>query len=152
VLPDGSCVVTGFLTAGDAVTFGAGEVGAVTFVPVGEASAFVARYRTDGTLADLRATSGTSGSGTGVAVLPDGAAFVTGTFATTATFFPGELVSSGDQDAFVLRAAPSGEADWVRGAGGADSADSADAVAIAADGSIVVVGRAGGVFLAGYEP
>jgi hypothetical protein len=83
--------------------------------------------------------------GRGVAVDAQGHVYVAGRFSGTATFADGTapLTSSGDSDAFLARYDTLGHLQWVRTFGGA-SLDQANAVAVDADGYVLVAGRNNG--------
>ena len=142
-LPDGSCLVTGYfrLTA----TFGAGEANE-TSLTGDSADLFVARYNPDGTLAWAKRAGGMFADREArIASLPDGASLLTGHFAGTMVFGPGEvnetrLTAAGTgADLFVARYNPDGTLVWVKQAGGPTNEQSGDIAALE-DGSCVVTG------------
>jgi len=142
-LSDGSALVTGVLRG--SATFGAGESGEVILTSAGECDVFIAKYNPDSTLAWAKRAGGTSfDSAYGIAGLSDGSAVVTGSFAETATFGPGEsgetaLTSAGSGDMFVAKYNPDGSLAWARRAGGTDG-DVGKSIAVLADGSSFITG------------
>jgi hypothetical protein len=140
-LPDGALAVTGVLR-GRAV-FGPGEPNETTLIGEGT---FIAQYYADGRL--IWARRAEAASGYGIAASVDGTTVVTGTFNSTATFGPGEpgettLTAVGGDDGFVAQLAADGSLQWARKFGGTDSEYGA-AVAMRADGTVVVTGRFSG--------
>lgn len=84
-------------------------------------------------------------SGYGVATLPDGTTFVTGTFSVMSKFGVGDphsvtLMSAGADDGFVARYASTGALDWARRFGGVES-EFSSAVAVGADSAVLITGR-----------
>jgi len=97
---------------GSTVTFGQGETKETNLSSAGSGDVFTARYNADGTLSWARRAGGTGGEyGYAVAVLSGDSAVVTGSFADTARFGPGEpgetdLTSAGSEDIFIARYYP----------------------------------------------
>jgi hypothetical protein len=143
-LADHSVVVTGSFK--DSATFGPGESDETTLVSAGGADVFIARYTQSGSLLWVRQAGGAGDDlGKGVAVLSNGSVAITGQFAGTATFGPGEtnetvLTSSGPVEAFVARCGPDGSLAWARQLGG----DWGTGVAALSAGSAVVAGSFSG--------
>jgi len=156
-LADGSALVTGWF--GDvacswSATFGAGEAGETTLTPAGQHDIFIARYNPNGTLAWAKRAGGALGGargdniGSSIAALADGSALVTGWFAYSATFGPGEAgaiiltAPSESPDIFVARYNANGTLAWAKRAGGVAS-DYGHGIAALADGSALVTGEFG---------
>ncbi|MBL8620000.1 MAG: hypothetical protein JNK64_01825 [Myxococcales bacterium] len=74
-----------------------------------------------------------------IAVTPDGGAVVAGYFEDTAKFGAIEKTGAGKSDAFVAKLGPDGAVAWVT-ALGSPNEETADALAVGADGTIVVGG------------
>jgi uncharacterized delta-60 repeat protein len=111
-LSDNSTVVTGVFTGTD--TFGEGEPNE-TILTAPNAGIFVARYNPDSTLAWAKRAGGESvdsyDEGYGITALSDYSVVVTGCFADSAPFGPGEpnetvLTADGLADIFVARYEP----------------------------------------------
>jgi hypothetical protein len=149
-LADGSSLVSGMFY--DTATFGAGETNETTLSSAGGSDMFVAKYNRDGTLAWAKRAGGTDSEwATGIDVVSDGSAFVSGPFGMygtpvgyAATFGPGEtnettLTSAGEDDVFVARYNPDGTLAWATRVGGA-STDAASDIAALPDGTAVVTG------------
>jgi uncharacterized delta-60 repeat protein len=154
-LPDGSVLVAG--TFRGTSTFGAGELNETTLVAdsIQEPllDIFLARYNPDGTLAWAQHAVREAGSGNVVeiAALPDGSAYVTGSFGKVgsppgyqATFGPGDpnetrLFTVGMYDLFVARYNPDGTLAWAKRAGGLFGAGGY-AAEVLSDGSVAVLG------------
>ncbi len=151
-LPDGSAVVTGEFTV--SAVFGAGEAGETSLGGPGDSHVFVARYRTDGTLAWARQAGGLGfDGGRAVAGFADGGSVVTGYFSDSAAFGAGEpgettLVSAGDWDVFVARYDADGTLAWARRAGG-PALDIGHGAAGLPDGSSVIAGHCVGASVFG---
>ena len=113
-----------------------GKRGAATLTSAGNNDIFLARYRADGQLGWVKRAGGSAAEvSLGLAALPDGHAYVTGYFAETATFGPGEagqtvLTSAGGNDIFLATYRADGTLDWVRGIGGAGYDSSWDVAAL----------------------
>ncbi len=157
-LPDGATFVTG--TFQDQALFGEGP-GEVSFNAEGD-DVFIAKYNADGALQWARSAGGTDRRpgmsdpigdfGYGVAVLPGGAALMTGHFTETVTFGQGSgetsITSAGGTDVFVAKYDSDSSLDWVKraGSGPGDSGnglialDSGQSVAALSDGSALVTG------------
>jgi len=141
--PDGSVLVTGGFHG--SATFGLGEPNEASLASAGDFDVFVARYQSDGTLDWARRHGGPlQDIGYAVAPLPDGGAFVTGTFAGTVTFGAGEttetmLPSAGFADAFLARIDALGSLVSIVRAGGV-GADSGLSVGLMSDGGAAVSG------------
>ncbi len=146
-LDDGSALVTGYFS--DTAMFGQGESNETTLATLvsDDSDIFVARYNPDGTLAWAKRAGAidTGDAGRDIAILPDGTAFVTGYFWTTATFGPGEsgettLTSAGLRDMFIARYNPDGTLAWAKRAGGSSFWDEGNGIAVLPDGSALVTG------------
>jgi hypothetical protein len=141
---DGNSWVVGRF-AGTA-TFGGGQTNETTIVSEGSSDLFVARFDPDGELLHVHAAQGENDDvGTGVAVAPDGGAFVTGYGWALTTFGPGEpeetiLLSLGAQDVYVARYAVDGTLVWVRSIPGGSSQIPYD-LAATADGGFLITGE-----------
>jgi len=111
-LSDGSCLVTGSFTG--SATFSPGEANQTSLTSSGAGDIFIAKYSSGGTLSWVKRTGGAGDeTGQGISVLTNGSCLVTGSFAGTATFGPGEtnatsLTSAGGYDVFVARFNPDG--------------------------------------------
>ncbi|MCD6218294.1 hypothetical protein J7L05_10635 [bacterium] len=140
-LSDNSTVVTGIFTG--STTFGPGEPNETVLISasVGIGDIFIARYNTDGTLAWAKRAGGRSDDeGKGITALSDNSTVVTGKFAGTATFGPGEpnetiLTSAGGFGIFIARYNPDGTLAWAKRAGG-----SSYGITTLSDNSTVVTG------------
>ncbi len=137
----GHAVVTGLFTGTAVFDPRPGVEGRVSS---GASDVFVARYASDGAFVSVVTFGGTgSDSGSGIALDAGGQAVVTGRFTGTVDFDPGpgtaQRTSSGDNDAFVARYAPSGALIWVVTFGGGLS-DSGSGIALDADGHAAVTG------------
>jgi len=111
----------------------------------GRYDAFVAKLDAAGNLAWAAAAGGDDDDfAQGIAVGPDGRAYVAGSFEDTADFDSGpgvvELTSPGGSDAFLARFAVDGTLDWARAIGGAHDETASD-VALARDGSVYLSGH-----------
>jgi len=86
-------------------------------------------------------SAGTAGGeyATDIAVMPDGTAYVCGTFSTTIAFGTTTLTPKGSSDAFLAKIDPSGAYLWVQQLAGT-SADEANSVAVDASGNVYVAG------------
>jgi hypothetical protein len=141
--PDGASIVAGDL-AGEA-DFDPGP-GVDARSPMGAQDAFVTRLGADGRPAWTRVI-GAAGAddASALAVAPDGTIVVAGTFEGTVDFDPTagvEARTARSSDLFVWKLRADGTLAWVRTlSGGPDGrATAADALAVGADGTIVVVG------------
>ncbi len=122
-LSDNSTVVTGrFEISG---TFGSGEPNETILTAARYNDIFIARYNPDGTLAWAKRAGGAKyDEGNGITALSDDSTVITGHFAESATFGPGEpnmtvLDSSGIGDIFIARYNPDGTLAWAKRTGGA---------------------------------
>ncbi len=142
-LNDGSVLLTGAFPS--TATFGPGEIGETTLTSAGSHDVFVAKYNPTGTLAwAKRAGGGDGDTGSGIAVLDDGSALITGHFSGTTNFGPGEissttLTSADRYDIFVARYNPDGTLAWAKRAGGSD-VDIVHDIAALSDGSAFITG------------
>ncbi len=143
-LSDNSTVVTGSFTG--STTFGKGEPNETILNSAGNYDIFIARYNPDGSLAWVRQASTTfNGRGLSITTLSDNSTVVTGFFADSATFGPGEpnetvLISAKYQDVFIARYNPDGNLAWAKRAGGT-SRDHGEGITTLSDNSTVVAGR-----------
>ena len=146
VLADGSSFVTGDFSG--TAKFGAGEANETDLASAGFSDIFIAKYNPNGTLAFAKRAGGASSDlGTSVSVLPDGSSFVTGSFALTAKFGPGEpnetdLVAGGS-DIFIAKYNSDGTLAFAKRAGGTGS-DLGFGIAVLPDGSSFVTGQFSG--------
>ena len=113
----------------------------------GPADAFVAHLSADGAAVTTALLLGGSGidSGTGIALGPDGAVYLTGNTASPdfPTASPAQAELGGDSDAFVLRLEIEGGAGapaWATFLGGAGGNDAGFALALDGAGNVYVVG------------
>jgi uncharacterized delta-60 repeat protein len=147
-LSDNSTVVTGELYG--AATFGPGELNQAVLTSAGWDDIFIARYNPDGTLAWAKSAGGSDNdNGLGITTLSDNSTVVTGQFAGSATFGPGEpnqtvLASAGGYDIFIARYNPDGTLAWAKRAGGADGGypfhENGKGITALSDNSTVVTG------------
>jgi len=131
IAPDGHYIVAGYTDSeSGSIVGGRGGV-----------DALVAQISPDGTLLGYQ-TFGGSGEDrfTGVAIGADGGIVAVGFTDSTDGDFPVTRGVDGDRDAVIVKLAADGSLLWVRAFGGSDY-DYFDSVAVAADGSIVAVGR-----------
>jgi hypothetical protein len=106
----------------------------------GGSDAFIAKYRANGSLVWAKRIGGTGDDfAKGVAALPDGSFFVTGSFSATANF-GGRTVEnvSGSARTFLAKYDPGGTPLWVASSSGNDAGES---VSVLADGSAYVAGH-----------
>lgn len=142
-------LVTGF-SQGPATT-GVGAEQASSLDSACYRGAFVARVRTEG---DIEWTACASqADGYGLAVLPDGGAYVVGDYEGTALFGLGEeteatFTATASFDLFLARYDPDGRLSWAREVGG-DGRMHGAAVAALPDGSAVLTGSFAGTTVFG---
>jgi hypothetical protein len=122
---DKQTVVTGRFQ-GSAV-FGKGEPYQMTINSAGGYDVFIAQYRADGTLVEVRSSGGTDDDlPQGITVLSDNSTVVTGYFTGSPTFGLGEtnetvLNSAGLHDIFIAGYYPDETLAWVKSGGGAEN-------------------------------
>ncbi len=130
------------------ITFGPGEANQTTLSSAGVYELFLAKYDSNGALLWARRAAGGAGAsveGEGLAVDSAGNSHVTGNFAGSATFAPGELgqttlMSSGVQpDIFVAKYAGNGSLLWAKQASGPGQ-DGGLSIAVDGGGSSYVTG------------
>ncbi|MDJ0766427.1 MAG: hypothetical protein QNJ97_25860 [Myxococcota bacterium] len=109
-LPDGSSTITGEYSY--SVTFGAGEPSERTLTAEDYGDIYIAKYHADGSFGWAKSAIG-GNRGTGIAVLPDGSAIITGEMNEIAIFGKGEsnetkLISADQtsQDIYVAKYNP----------------------------------------------
>lgn len=144
-LADGSCVMTGYFHG--YASFGHGSA-RVMLTSLGEEEGFVARYDQNGSLTWVKRAGGAGRQVmTALAALQDGSVAVTGCFERSITFGEGAAAVTltapgpfGSCDTFVARYSQSGDLQWVRQYGGPGGDDIGRAIAVLADGGIVVAG------------
>ena len=119
----GNSYVTGFFR--DSATFGPGETNETTLTSAGDGlgTIFVAKYDASGDLVWAKRAGGRQDSGNGIALDGSGNSYVTGSFADSAIFGPGEtnettLTSAGIFNIFVAKYDASGDLVWAKRAGG----------------------------------
>ncbi|MBK6948817.1 MAG: carboxypeptidase regulatory-like domain-containing protein [Haliscomenobacter sp.] len=139
----GNIVVAGAFSG--RADFDPGQTG-LSLVSAGGADAFIAKYAPDGALIWVKALGGLGADQvTALAVDTSGAIYAAGSFSFSADFDPGPstatLVSSGQEDAFLLKWGRDGNFIWARKMGG-PLVDRAAAVAIDSAGML----HCGGVF------
>ena len=109
-LSDNSTVVTGMFDG--SATFGPGELNETILTSAAYYEIFIARYNPDGTLDWAKHAEGANSEySNGITVLSDNSIVVTGMFAESVTFGPGEpnqtvLTSAGNEDIFIARFMP----------------------------------------------
>jgi uncharacterized protein (AIM24 family) len=134
----GNVVVTGGVA--DTADFGGGPVSGM-----GGLDVFVAKYTPSGGLLWAKRSGGTlDDQGRGVTVATNGDVVVTGGFAGTVDFGGGPVVSSADEDAFVVKYAATGTHIWSKAFGGnigACGGDGGYAVDTDASGNVVFTGK-----------
>jgi uncharacterized delta-60 repeat protein len=142
-LSDNSIVITGSYE--ESATFGEGEPNET--VLTGYSTFFIAKYNPDGSLAWAKQTGGSSGGGIGYGIAKDSnnSPVVTGYFAGSLIFGPGEInqtvltsVNAG-QDVFVAKFNQNGILTWAKQAGGA-SDDRGYAITSLSDNSTIATG------------
>jgi hypothetical protein len=143
----GGVVTSGWITAGDAVTFGAGTTAETTLSSSGLEDVYVARYTADGALSWVRRAGGSdTDRPTDIAVASDGRSVVVGRHWDSATFGAGEsnqTVLAGDgatSRLFVASYAPNGDLEWAVSASGSASLFG-QGIALNGDGSVLVTGK-----------
>ncbi len=139
----GSTVVAGFFSG--RADFDPGKTG-LSLVSAGGTDAFIAKYAPDGALIWVKALGGLGADQvTALAVDRSGAIYAAGSFSFSVDFDPGPstatLVSSGQEDAFLLHLDRDGNYIWARKTGG-PFIDRAAAVAIDSTGML----HFGGIF------
>jgi hypothetical protein len=159
ITPSGDVVVTGNID-GPAV-FGAGEENETAIDPISTYATFVARLTEDGDLVWAFAEGGPPDSygadGTAVVALPDGRLLLAGEFSDVAWFGGTNMVqvpraSAGGSDGFLAIYGGGGALLDIVTIGGGGS-DGIAALAVGADGAVVVAGRfAGTVVFGAGEP
>lgn len=141
----------------NSATFGPGESGQTALTAAGGSDIFLAKYNPDGTLAWAKRAGGSGAdSALGIALAPDGSAWVTGNISGVAVFGPGESGQTtlsnrnGDYntDIFLAKYRPDGTLAWVRREGGSQN-DTGNALAIGPDGSVWLTGSFAGSFTYG---
>ncbi len=148
---DGGVLVTGQFTGEG--TFGDPPGQDETLTSAGGLDVFVARFRSDASLAYAKRAGGVrDDEGLGVAALPDGSALVTGAFVADATFGEGtgQVVLSAlsnplisrSQDIFLARFDPVGALAFAKNAGGG-GLDTGQGIAALPDGSALITGELG---------
>jgi len=110
-LSGNSTVMTGYFRG--SATFGPGEPNQTILTAASEGDIFIARYNPDGTISWAKRAGGSSDydCGYGITTLSDNSTVVTGWFARSATFGPGEpnqtiLTAAGWTDIFIARFEP----------------------------------------------
>jgi len=132
----GGAVITGSFQ-------GTAVFGGHNLTSTGDSDVFVAATDHNGNWVWAKRAGGTGAdSGSGVSVLADGGAIVTGSFTGTATFGTHTLTSTGSDDVFVARIDPQGNWLWAK-RGGGTGLDRASGVSTLPDGSAIVSGRFG---------
>jgi hypothetical protein len=110
VLSDGTIVVTGSFR--ETATYGEDTPNETTFTASGEHDIFLARYAPDGTFIGAHHSGGIGwDTSHGLAPLQNGAVLLTGRYAETCTFAPGEpnetpLTAADSNDIFLMRYGP----------------------------------------------
>jgi uncharacterized delta-60 repeat protein len=144
-LSDNSTVVFGQFA--ESVTFGPGEPNQTVLTSDGDADIFIARYNPDSTLAWAKRAGGASvETGNGITTLSDNSTVVTGWFAGSATFGPGEpnqtvLIKNGwGNDIFIARYNPDGTLAWAKRTEGTNGYDGGWGITTLSDNSTVVSG------------
>jgi uncharacterized delta-60 repeat protein len=143
-LSDNSTVVTGLFE--ETATFGKGEQNETILTSAGARDFFIARYNPDGTLVWAKQAGAESNAdGWKITALSDDSVVVTGWFAESAIFSPGEpnqtqLDCAGYRDMFVARFNPDGSLVWAKRAGGI-SPDEGHGITSLSDNSIVITGH-----------
>jgi len=146
VSADGSAIVTGLFS--DTAKFS----GLPDLVSAGSNDVFVAKIGAGGVWSwATRAGDTGFDMGSGVSVLADGSAIVTGLFSDTASFAATKLVSAGSEDVFVAKIDAGGVWLWATRAGGTGS-DGGSGVSVLADGSAIVTGYFSGTATIGARP
>ena len=120
------------------------DAGVTNLVSAGSSDAFVTKLDPSGNLVWVKQLGGTVADVVrGVAVDAGGNVYASGSFSGTADFDPGagvtNLVSSGSNDAFVVKLDPSGALVWARQFGAA-SGDVSYSVTVDAGGNVYTVG------------
>lgn len=146
LLPDGSCVIGGYIQ--ESGTFGAGEANETTFTGGRlEPIPFVAKYSVAGSLDWVRGGSGDVAAVEALDLRPDGTLLAVGYFHVASTLSAGHpdaitLTSAGHDDCFIANYGTDGALLWARTGGGLarDRAYDADSFP---DGSFVVTGAFG---------
>ncbi|MBI4661812.1 MAG: SBBP repeat-containing protein [Verrucomicrobia bacterium] len=130
----GNCYVTGGFA-------GTGSFGNTTLTSRGATDVFLAKYDRDGTPLWARIAGGSGDDlGYGIAVDLAGNSYITGDFASVATFGNLSPTSRGGQDVFVAKHDNLGNLLWVRQAGGTDD-DFGNAVAVDAASRVYLTGE-----------
>ena len=128
----------------DVLVFARGEPNETALTTEGNHDLFLARYSSSGALLWARRAGGNDAEGGAGLAVSSAGVYLAGHFEGTATFGPGEphqtvLTSSGSSDLFLARFDPTGELQWVKGAGGPGD-DYGAAAAALPDGSAWLLG------------
>ena len=142
-LSDNSIVITGYFS-GSAI-FGQSESNETILNSAGEKDLFIARYNPDGSLLWAKLAGGSGWDhGLGITTLSDNSIVVTGSFANSATFGPGEtnqtILTSESSDFFIARYNSDGTLSWVKNNAGTGGS-SGRAITTRSDNSTVVTGQ-----------
>lgn len=133
---DGTLVAVGFFA--DVARFGSSN----RLTSAGNTDVFIAKFDTHGNLLWVQQAGGPGADAArSVAIAPDGAVVVTGTYSEAAAFSPDlTLSSSGGPDVFLAKYDAQGRLLWARSAGGPGRMDFAFKVAVDAQGNSYVAG------------
>jgi hypothetical protein len=138
----GNSYMTGFFLG--STTFGQGEANETTLTST-SIDIFVAKYNSNGTLVWAKSAGGTAvDQGSGIGVDSSGNSYVTGEFAGTITFGPGEanqtmLTSTGNSDVFIAKYDSNGALLWAK-RGGGNFTTKGFAIAVDSSGNSYVTG------------
>jgi putative cell wall-binding protein len=134
VLSDGSAIITGYFH--ETATFGA-----TTLISAGNSDVFVAKVSPTGAWVWTSQAGGPHyDTASGISVLGDGSAIITGSFKETATFGTTTLTSTATQnDGFVAKMDANGNWVWATAIVGTNSS-SGFGVAVLSDGSAIITG------------
>jgi hypothetical protein len=144
--PSGNIYVTGLFDG--TVTFGTGEANQTTLTPRGLwGDTYIAKYDSGGSLIRVKGVA-QGAHAFAIAVDQDGNSYVTGHFAGSATFGPGDpnqvtLVIAQDNEVFVAKYDSEGALAWVRRAG---FYAIGRGIAVDGSGNVYVTGFFGGLF------
>ncbi len=118
---------------------GTASFGNMSLTSVNYYDLFVAKLSPSGTFLWVRGMDGREWGAHSIAASRTNEIYVTGYFRGTANFGSHTLVSSGDEDIFILRLNSEGDILWAQKAGG-PSTDRGEAVAVSSTGQIFITG------------
>ncbi|HLP12865.1 MAG TPA: gliding motility-associated C-terminal domain-containing protein [Flavobacteriales bacterium] len=130
----GNVIATGYFT--QTVSFGA-----ISLTTTSVSDVFIVKYDNAGNVLWAKKAGGV-GADRGLSIRTDNAGniYVTGYYASTATFGSTTLTTSGTQDVFITKLDASGNFKWARSVGGPDI-DYGNGISVDLNGNVVVTGQ-----------